>query len=72
MLHFASDVFTKGVYLECADADVIFSDNWFDINGKETVTVHISAQEATRAGLQSEEDVCRQLRIMTANQIGRI
>lgn len=72
VLHFTSDVFTKGVYLECADADVIFSDNWFDINGKETVTVHISAQEATRAGLQSEEDVCRQLRIMTANQIGRI
>lgn len=70
-LTFTSDVFTKGVFLECKEADVIFSDNWFDINGNEPVTVTVSAKEAKQAGISSEEELRGQLRIMTANQIGR-
>lgn len=34
-LTFSSQAFAKGVYLDFDDFDVVFGDNWFDINGQE-------------------------------------
>ncbi|MGN0485435.1 MAG: glycosyl hydrolase 2 galactose-binding domain-containing protein [Lachnospiraceae bacterium] len=71
LLKFSSDVYAKGVYLELSDADVIFSDNWFDINGAETVTISISEKEAKKAKLTQPDEIRSQMRILTAAQIGR-
>ena len=37
----SSDVFVQGLALDCRTLDVVFSDNWFDLHGGETVCVTV-------------------------------
>ena len=71
VLEFWADAYVKGLYLELRDCDVIFSDNWFDINGQEKVTITISAKEAAAAGIKDEAQIKEQLQIMSVAEIGR-
>lgn len=60
---FTADCYAKSVCLELAEADCVFSDNWFDINGAEPVTVEIN-----KADISEEltlEQLKEQLKIMS-------
>ena len=67
-IRISADNFAKGVYLDFADFDCIFSDNWFDLHGNEkSVLVNKSALPPTSTmrtiasdiKIKSYYDICR-------------
>lgn len=61
-LTFTAQAYAKSVCLSLLNADCIFSDNWFDIHGKEPVTVYIDKADISEK--LTLEDVKEQLEIM--------
>ncbi|WP_416147205.1 beta-mannosidase [Salipaludibacillus sp. HK11] len=53
-IHVTSDFFARYVELSCKKMDVVFSDNYFDINKNETVTVTVK-KDNTENGVSREE-----------------
>ncbi len=52
--------FAKSVFLSLSEADIEFSDNWFDIHGDEEVTVTIPKPDGLTV-----KDIRRQLKVMS-------
>ena len=44
----SAENFTKSVWLDLKKDDAVFSDNWFDVNGGESVTVTVKKSEISR------------------------
>ncbi len=55
----SADAFVKAVCLDCVSMDLPFSDNWFDLQGNEPVTVTVPREDGLTAEKLQEE-----LRIM--------
>lgn len=58
-------VFTPFVELDFADADVIFSDNFFTVSGEEAVRIILFKSDIYRGGFAGAEDLKARLQIRT-------
>lgn len=63
-----SDCFTPFVELDLADADGIFSDNYFHLTDMEGISVSVNKPDIGRGVIRDEEDFCRKLRVRSLNQ----
>ena len=61
-LTFCAENYAKSVCLSLKTADCVFSDNWFDIHGKEPVTIMIDKASLSRK--MTAQELSRELEIM--------
>ena len=61
-LTFCAENYAKSVCLSLKTADCVFSDNWFDIHGKEPVTIMIDKASLSRK--MTAQELSGELEIM--------
>ena len=61
-LTFCAENYAKSVCLSLKTADCVFSDNWFDIHGKEPVTIMIDKASLSRK--MTAQELSEELEIM--------
>ena len=59
---FCAENYAKSVCLSLKTADCVFSDNWFDIHGKEPVTIMIDKTSLSRK--MTAQELSEELEIM--------
>ena len=64
-IELVSNVYAAFVELDFDDADVIFSDNYFNITDKESKYVYFYQEDILNGEFQNAEDVKQRLRVRT-------
>ena len=68
VIRLQSDVFTPYVELDFADADVLFSDNFFNISNKEVVEITVAKEDIRKGSFADAGDMKARLQIKTVNK----
>ena len=54
IIEFCAESFAKSVCLDLSNGDGVFSDNWFDIHGGESVIIEILKDDISRSYTRQE------------------
>ena len=65
VIRLQSDVFAPYVELDFADADVLFSDNYFDLSNKKAVEITVLKEDIRKGSFADEQDMKERLKVRT-------